>query len=207
MKKRKYKIPIDGNPLFGLFPIELAENLRSINPWWAGQPLPPLPSYHRWPFDKLKNMIVKGITPAIVVRGPRRIGKTILLKQIIQDLLNEGVSSNRILYVPFDELATIAGLEEPVLAIARWFEKEILRATFNASSRDGKPAYLFLDEVQNLDDWAAEIKNLVDNHSVRVFITGSSSFRIEAGRDSLAGRITTMNLGPLFSPVWPRIRI
>ena len=53
-------------------------------------------------------------------------------------------------------------------------------------------------EVQNLESWAPQIKNLVDNHSIRALITGSSSLRIEAGRDSLAGRITTVDLGPLF---------
>jgi predicted AAA+ superfamily ATPase len=37
----------------------------------------------------------------------------------------------------------------------------------------------------------------VDNHDVRVLITGSSSLRIESARDSLAGRITTFDLGPL----------
>lgn len=53
------------------------------------------------------------------------------------------------------------------------------------------------DEVQNLSEWAPQIKHLVDNHSVRALVTGSSSLRIEAGRDSLAGRITTLDLGPL----------
>lgn len=48
-----------------------------------------------------------------------------------------------------------------------------------------------------VDAWAPQIKNLVDNHTVRVLVTGSSSLRIEAGRDSLAGRITTLDLGPL----------
>src|SRR5262249_7345051 len=39
--------------------------------------------------------------------------------------------------------------------------------------------------------------NLVDNQMVRALVTGSSSLRIEAGRDSLAGRVTTVDLGPL----------
>jgi predicted AAA+ superfamily ATPase len=53
------------------------------------------------------------------------------------------------------------------------------------------------DEVQNLDAWAPQVKNLVDNHAVRTLVTGSSSLRIESGRDSLAGRITTLEMGPL----------
>ena len=89
------------------------------------------------------------------------------------------------------------GIHEPVLAIARWFEAQIAQKTFNELGREGRIAYLFLDEVQNLDAWAPQIKNLVDNHTVRAMVTGSSSLRIEAGQDSLAGRITTIDLGPL----------
>ena len=94
-------------------------------------------------------------------------------------------------------MPTFRGLSEPILDIARWFQKEVLQCTFNELARDEGHAYLFFDEVQNLDAWAPQIKNLVDNHDVRVLITGSSSLRIEAGRDSLAGRISTLDLGPL----------
>lgn len=54
-----------------------------------------------------------------------------------------------------------------------------------------------MDEVQNLDAWAPQVKHLVDNHRLHLLVTGSSSLRIEAGRDSLAGRITSIDLGPL----------
>jgi predicted AAA+ superfamily ATPase len=137
------------------------------------------------------------MTPAVVLRGPRRVGKTVLLQQAIRRLLEEGVAGNRILYVSFDELPTSRDIEEPILAVARWFEKEILGETFNRAANEGRPAYLLFDEVQNLDAWAPQIKNLVDNHGVRALITGSSSLRIEAGLDSLAGRLTTLEMGPL----------
>ncbi|MBI4371695.1 MAG: ATP-binding protein [Elusimicrobia bacterium] len=138
------------------------------------------------------------MAPAAVLRGPRRVGKTILLKQIIQELLREGVSPDRILYVPFDELPSLEGIQEPVLAVARWYEKEILKASFNAAAKQARPVYVFFDEIQNLGSWAPQVKSLVDNHPIRALITGSSSLRIEAGRDSLAGRITSVDLGPLF---------
>lgn len=68
--------------------------------------------------------------------------------------------------------------------------------TFNAAARRG-PVFLFFDEVQNLNDRAPQLKSLVDNHAVRVMVTGSSALRIEAGRDSLAGRLATLEIGPL----------
>lgn len=137
------------------------------------------------------------MAPATVLRGPRRVGKTVLLRQAIESLLGEGVEGRRILYVSFDELPTLRGIDEPVLAIARWFEDTVMGRTFNAAANEGKPAFLLFDEVQNLTAWAPQVKNLVDNHAVRVLITGSSSLRIEAGRDSLAGRVTTLEMGPL----------
>lgn len=202
--------------LFGKLPLELSENLRSVNPWWQGEPGPSLPRFQRWPFPRLRHLLAKGLTPATVLRGPRRVGKTILLRQIMESLLAEGVSANRLLYVPFDELPTLEEIREPVLAIARWFQDQVLKSSLNAAAQRGESAFLFLDEVQNLEAWAPQIKNLVDNHTVRVLLTGSSSLRIEAGRDSLAGRITTMDLGPLLlreiaelrfgmasTPFWP----
>lgn len=208
--------PLDQNPLFGKLPLELAENLHQLNPWWRGEPGPRLPAFHRWPFPRLRKSLLEGLAPATVLRGPRRVGKTILLRQIMESLLAEGVSASRILYVSFDELPTLEGIAEPVLAIARWYQDQVLKSGFNAAAQSGENAFLFLDEVQNLNAWAPQVKNLVDNHAVRVLLTGSSSLRIEAGRDSLAGRIATMDLGPLLlreiaelrfgvatKPLWP----
>jgi len=189
--------PLEDGSLHGSLPFELAENLRSLNPWWRHEDGPPIPTFKRWPFGKLRHLISKGMTPATVLRGPRRIGKTVLLRQLIESLLAEGVSAYRILYVPFDELPSMRGIQEPVLAMARWYEKEVLKSSLNAAGRKGVPTFLFFDEVQNLDSWAPQIKNLVDNHSAHVLLTGSSSLRIEAGKDSLAGRITTLEVGPL----------
>ncbi|MBN1656153.1 MAG: ATP-binding protein [Deltaproteobacteria bacterium] len=194
-RSRKYYL--DQNPLFGELPLELSRNIEAINPWWKNREAKKTPSFRRWPFDRTLRMLKKGMTPATVLKGPRRVGKTVLLRQTIQALLEEGVEANRIIYVPFDDLPTLRGIQEPILAISRWFESRILRDTFNQVANRGRPAYLLFDEVQNLDDWAPQLKNLVDNHGVRALVTGSSSLRIESGRDSLAGRVATLEMGPL----------
>lgn len=188
---------LESNPLFGELPLELARNIESANPWWGASAAQAVPPFRRWPFHRLLRLLRSGIAPATVLRGPRRVGKTVLLQQAIGQLLDDGVAGHRILYVSFDELPTLRGIQEPVLAISRWFEATILKQSFNAAGNADQPAYLFFDEVQNLDAWAPQVKNLVDNHKVRVLITGSSSLRIEAGRDSLAGRIATLEVGPL----------
>jgi predicted AAA+ superfamily ATPase len=176
----------------------LDEYLRGANPWWKGQPGRVLPSYRRWAFNALLRKLDAGLAPTIVLRGARQVGKTTLLEQVIQHLLHERhVESKRILRVQFDEIPSLKGLDEPVLIIARWFENRILGSTFNEAAHAGKPAYLFFDEAQNLADWPPQIKTLVDHHTVHVVVTGSSALRIEAGRDSLAGRVSPLDLGTL----------
>lgn len=177
--------------------MELVDNLRSLNPHWEGKPGPIVPPMRRWVFSRLIRLLQHGLTPAVVLRGPRRVGKTVLLRQIMTELLQHGVDPSHILYVAFDEIESLAGFKDPVLGIARWFEERVLRRSFNELARDGLSAYILLDEVQNLPSWAPQVKHLVDNQNVRVLVTGSSSLRIEAGRDSLAGRITTIDIGPL----------
>jgi len=179
-------------------PPALDANLRSTNPWWEGKPGRVLPPYRRWAFHGLNRKMHHGLAAVVVLRGPRQVGKTTLQEQLIQELLSaEKVAPNRILRVQFDEIPSLRGLKEPILAIARWFENRILGRTFNEAAHADEPAYVLLDEVQNLKDWAPQLKALVDHHTLKVLVTGSSSLRIEAGRDSLAGRITTVDLGTL----------
>jgi predicted AAA+ superfamily ATPase len=176
----------------------LEANLIRFNPWWQGKPQPPLPRVHRWAFQQALSSVVFGPAAITVLRGPRQIGKSTLTRQIIDHLLNElGVLPTRILFVQFDELPSFMKVQEPILRITDWFEKTYVGKTFNEVARSGENTYLFFDEIQNLGDWAPQLKSLVDTSAVRVMVTGSSALRIEAGRDSLAGRIGTIEMGPL----------
>jgi predicted AAA+ superfamily ATPase len=141
--------------------------------------------------------VKQGLTPVTVLRGPRQVGKTTLLNQVIETLLAEGVAAHRILRVQFDQLRLLRGVAEPILELARWYAATVLQKSFHQAAHDGAQAYLFFDEIQNLPDWAPQLKHLVDMHPVRVLVTDSSALRIEAGRDSLAGRIHTLDMGPL----------
>ena len=181
----------------GKLPMELGDDLRTLNPHWEGKPGPPVPTFRRWVFSHLQRLLMAGLTPAAVLRGPRRVGKTVLLRQLLEQLVRDGVPPQHILYIPFDEIERLREVRDPVLSIARWYEQHVLKSTFNELGSRGIVTYMFLDEVQNLDAWAPQVKHLVDNHRVRLLVTGSSSLRIEAGRDSLAGRITSVDLGPL----------
>ena len=86
------KGPLPTAALSGELSPAFSDNLRSLNPWWTNQPGPELPTFRRWPFDRLSKLIRHGMTPATVLRGPRRVGKTVLLRQLIDFLLADGVA-------------------------------------------------------------------------------------------------------------------
>lgn len=180
-------------------PRAAVEELHRQNPWWRGSSARPIPPFRRWPFAKLRERLLHPIAPVFGLRGPRQVGKTTLLEQLISALLNElGIPPIRVLRVQFDELEWLARAgPDPIITIVSWFESYIFRRDINASAARGEPAFVFLDEVQNLDNWHIQIKALVDHTAVRVLVTGSSALRIARGRDSLAGRIQMVEIGPM----------
>ncbi|MGC9292856.1 MAG: ATP-binding protein [Acidobacteriaceae bacterium] len=188
--------------LFTTLPGALGLVLREANPWWQNNPLVNVPEKKRWPFETLYRRLTHGLAPITVLRGPRQIGKTTLLNQMVLSLLKSEVDPTRIFRVQFDELLSFQSLKmankaEPVLEMVHWYSESILGMDLDRALAGG-PVFLLLDEVQNLPNWAPQLKYLVDIHQgLRVLVTGSSALRIEAGRDSLAGRIQTLDIGPL----------
>lgn len=176
---------------------DLVADLRRMNPWWEGRPMPPLPTTRRHVVASIHRRLDARLAPIVVIRGPRQIGKTIAQRQVITDLLGRGVPAHAIMRVQCDELPALDKLGEPVLRLTDWFEQAVLGRTLNEAAHAGAPAYLFFDEVQNLRAWDAQLKALVDSSAAYVVVTGSSALRIEMGRDSLSGRITTIEAGVL----------
>ncbi|MEK6536786.1 MAG: AAA family ATPase, partial [Actinomycetota bacterium] len=143
-------------------PPKLEAHLRDTNPWWQGKPGQEPPRFRRWAFQAVLRKMDLGLAPAVVLRGPRQVGKTTLQFQIINYLMKErGVDPRRILRVQFDELPSIEGLGDPFLSIARWFHGHVLGRTFNEAAQSKEPAYLFFDELQVLPAWAPQLKALV----------------------------------------------
>ncbi|MGZ4558751.1 MAG: ATP-binding protein [Mycobacteriaceae bacterium] len=137
------------------------------------------------------------MAPVLLVRGPRQVGKTTLQQQLIAHLLIEGVPPSTMLRAQFDDVPSLRHSERALLDIVRWFEDNVLGVTFNEAAHRGRPAVLFLDEVQNLRNWDVQLKQLVDASDVVCVVTGSSALRIGLGRDSLPGRIQPFDLGTL----------
>jgi predicted AAA+ superfamily ATPase len=191
-------------PVGSLTP-ELVAFLEDRNPWWRAQPAREPHRFRRWAYAEMVRRLDKKLAAMVVIRGSRRVGKSVLQSQLVEDLLLVGkvdptgkpVDPARILSVQFDDAPALGGISMPVQAIVRWFEQNILKRTLNRASQSGQPAYLLFDEVQNLHDWSVQLKILADNADARIVVTGSSALRIAKGKENLAGRMDTIELGPL----------
>ncbi|MFO0985052.1 MAG: AAA family ATPase [Planctomycetota bacterium] len=175
----------------------VVDDLRQQNPWWEGKPMRVLPETHRHLVGQIERRLELELAPIVVVRGPRQIGKTTAQMQVVKKLFDRGVPQRNVLRLQLDELPGLEELEQPILRVVRWFEATILGCTLNEAAHRRSPTYLFLDEVQNIQSWAPQLKALVDHATTQVVVTGSSALRIEQGRDSLAGRMSTIEAGVL----------
>lgn len=178
-------------------PQGVVADLRRLNPWWTGQAMRDVPKTRRHLVEWIHRRLKQRLAPIVVVRGPRQIGKTIAQFHVIQDLLEQGIEPQRILRVQFEERSDLGKLREPILRVVDWYESVILKRSLNDAAKQGQPAFIFLDEAQNLRGWDTQLKALVDASTVQVVVTGSSALRLEMGRDSLSGRITTIEAGVL----------
>lgn len=178
-------------------PEGLARDILRDNPWWQGRPGRVLPPTRRRFVDEIHRSLKRRLAPITVVRGPRQVGKTTAQLQIIADLLAAGTSPLNILRVQFDDIAGLGKLQDPILRMVDWYEHTVLNQSLNEVAHADGRTYLFFDEVQNLKAWAEQLKHLVDHATTSVVVTGSSALRIEVGRDSLAGRIGTIEVGTL----------
>ncbi|MFH1636990.1 MAG: AAA family ATPase [Candidatus Woesearchaeota archaeon] len=102
------------------------------------------------------------------VVGARRVGKTFLLFNKIKELEQSGVPRKQIIYLNF---------ESPALNEITFKEiKDILEIHW--SMHPGvikKETFMFIDEPQSIKKWELAVRELSEEYSVKIFITGSSS--------------------------------
>ncbi|MCW5588203.1 MAG: ATP-binding protein [Legionellales bacterium] len=168
---------------------ELIKVLSQFNPWWRGESIADLPLWYRASFQELFAWVTDPPAPrAVLLSGARQVGKTTLLSQVIDGLLNkQGVPAANILYATFDHpLIKIAGIDAVLEA---WRERE--------PKTDG-PEYLFLDEAQFIREWGTWIKHQVDfEKNRRIIFTGSAMPLIYKHQESGVGRWHTIKLSTL----------
>ena len=114
-------------------------------------------------FDKIKGFINSDLIK--VITGIRRCGKSSFMKSIINYLEESGINQKDIIYVNLDErgyrhIKTDTQLEKII-------EEKVI---------DNDYKYLFIDEIQNINDFEPLINGYRETGKYSIFITGSNSY-------------------------------
>lgn len=172
---------------------EVQRRLGIDNPWWkAGAGIDPEEA--SWPrrayFPHFSQLALEtAVRRAIVLIGPRRVGKTVMLKHLVQRLLDDGVPGVDILF---------ASLDTPLYS-GRSLES-LTRMFIDLHSHSPKrQLWVLFDEVQYLKDWEVHLKSLVDSFPhIRFVASGSAAAALRMkSRESGAGRFSEFILPPL----------
>lgn len=168
---------------------DIRVRIERDNPWWADPTYrTPESKYRRRlylaPFSKLSlNFDVRRAT---VLLGPRRVGKTVMLKQLIQTAIEQGVEPRQILY---------ASIDTPVFSGISLNDFLSYMPKLDTT----KPAVIIFDEIQYLKDWEVHLKDLVDSFpNIKFIASGSAAAALRLkSRESGAGRFSDFMLPPL----------
>ena len=166
----------------------MRELLIILNEWWETHTISEekAKKYRRKIFKNIKDTFFS-YKQILVLTGLRRVGKTTIFYQLIQELLKRGVNPKNILYFTFDEM-----VENPINVL-----KEYSRITKIDWRRE--KIFIFFDEIHKLENWSSKIKILYDNlPNLKICISGSASIMIESEAiKNLAGRYFLFEIKPL----------
>jgi predicted AAA+ superfamily ATPase len=164
--------------------------LNAFNPWWnfAGVREEFNKSFRRFAFYETKKVLLhETIRRTVVLTGTRRVGKTTILYQLIDNLLKSGVSPRQIVVV---------SLDHPLFKLSKL--NEILDC-YHANIYGDENCYYFLDEIQYAADWDQWVKIIFDTKPLsRMVATGSASPVLQKkAAESGAGRWTVVQVPTL----------
>ncbi len=141
-----------------------------------------------------------------IIKGPRQVGKTTLLKLFIRNLLaDKKVSDKDILFLSIDAARTVDDVLETILYYFK---------TVRTSNR----RYIFLDEASFLPQWPRAIKVLIDmgfDRNATYVVTGSSALDLKKSSEKLPGRrgkgqdfvLLPLSFGQFLSTLYPQIKL
>lgn len=142
-----------------------------------------------------REIYIKRIKPFIdkdivkVLTGIRRSGKSVMLKLIMEELQNQGIKEEQFININFENL------KNKNLCTAEALNNFILKK----ADRKKQKYYLFLDEIQEVENWEKSINSLRadENYSFDIYITGSNA-KLLSGELStyLAGRYVEFMIYP-----------
>ena len=168
--------------------------IRTENPWWEGSHTvsEAYRSLKKRPYFDLFFPLVEMQTPnrAVVLMGPRRVGKTVMIYHAIQALIDKGIPAHSVCYFSADH---------PIyngLSLGKMLD---FYTQASGLKRDSRNIFVFFDEIQYLKDWEIHLKTAVDRFPQIKFIASGSAaaaLRLKS-TESGAGRFTDFMLPPL----------
>jgi predicted AAA+ superfamily ATPase len=161
----------------------IKEALEENNPWWKGAfqlDFKPRDEYaHIKKFLRTRQIIA--------LTGLRRVGKTTIMKKIIEDYTKE-LNAKNIVYFSFDDFSRVR-------------IRDVLSVYLKMQNKDlNQQDYLLvLDEVQKVQNWEEQIKRIYDTYEkIKIIISGSESLFIrKKSKENLAGRCYEFKIEPL----------
>ena len=171
---------------------QIVDRLKFENPWWVTQSIEEF--YDEMPrrlyFGLFKTLAAETeVRRALILMGPRRVGKTVMLYHMVQDLIAAGVPPGKIIFITVESPVYLnIGLEQ------------MLQYAMEASGlEEASGLFVFFDEIQYLKNWEVHLKSLVDSYRTCKFIaSGSAAAALKyKSLESGAGRFTDFLLPPL----------
>lgn len=171
---------------------QILDRIQFENPWWETNRIEEYYAvmkkreYFKLLFPLIEETTIKR---AVVLMGPRRVGKTVILFHTIQELINKGIEAKSICYL---------SVETPIYNGVALEELLMYFLEINGKTKSST-LYLFFDEIQYLKDWEVHLKVLVDSyHSIKFVVSGSAAAALRLKSvESGAGRFTDFVLPPL----------
>ncbi len=160
---------------------QIIKMLRQYNPWWRNpsQIKEESKPHKRLAYYEAVKMIKnETLRRFVILSGARRVGKTTVMYQIIEELIDDGISPKNILYVSFDN---------PVIKLV---DVDTVISIYKSLYPAEGAIYVFFDEIQYTQHWELWMKVIYDSmKNIHLVATGSASPLLEKGSaDSGTGR-------------------
>jgi len=171
---------------------ELLRKLKDLNPHWRQGSIDSdlLEKPRRRYFDLFFPLVSDtSINRAVILMGPRRVGKTVMIFQSIQALIEAGHDQKSLVYISIDT---------PIFQGIPLEEFLRMHREIHGINKDSQQ-FFFFDEIQYLPDWERHLKTLVDQQRrIRFVASGSAAAALKLkSTESGAGRFTDFILPPL----------
>lgn len=177
--------------------MDIKSSLMLTNPWWRNEKINEqfLLGRKRKEFDDIIDKIENKRILSLI--GPRRVGKSTLIYQTINYLIEEKkVKNKRILLFSGDDPSLFFNENDKLSDVLEIYFNEILEENIqNLKSK----VYVFIDEIHFIKNWQNFLKTYFDRkYNVKFIVTGSSSMHLfKDANESLLGRIENIYVLPL----------